>query len=276
MIKRILVPTDGSEAATVGCKYGIELARQLEGKIHGYHVIDIRLLEGPFLRDISASLGTAPFVNYQNNISMVLEARGKAILEAFEDLCEASGVVCETSQDTAALVRSIVEKSELFDLLVLGRGGEHSEWLDGIAGSTTQAVIRRTGQPVLVTATAEVGRKRLLVAFDGSKSASHALQLGTSLAESWGSALEVLAVGSTKGESMLEEARSYLEAHNMNATYTLREGDPSEAITGYATESGAELLIMGAFGHSKMREWVVGSVTAYVLDHAPCPLLLVH
>ena len=89
MIKQILVPTDGSEHATIGAQYGIGLAKQHDASLIGLHIVDIRLLEGPFLRDISASLGTAPYVNYQNNIAAILEERGKATLEDFRKRCEA-------------------------------------------------------------------------------------------------------------------------------------------------------------------------------------------
>ena len=80
MIKKILVPTDGSENALVGARYAVALAKQYGAQLHGLHVVDVKLLEGPFLRDISASLGTAPFVNYQNIIASLLEERGEAAL----------------------------------------------------------------------------------------------------------------------------------------------------------------------------------------------------
>src|SRR5690606_17565563 len=73
MIKRILVPTDGSHVATLGVEYAIALASACQAHLTGLHVVDVKLLEGPFLRDISASLGTAPYVNYQNNIALILE-----------------------------------------------------------------------------------------------------------------------------------------------------------------------------------------------------------
>ena len=131
MIKRILVPTDGSEYASIGVRYAVALAKRYKAALLGLHVVDIKLLEGPFLRDISASLGTAPYVNYQGNISMILEERGNAALDSFRHACEEAGVTCETCQATGIVPRCIVEKSELADLIVMGRGGEHGQWLDG-------------------------------------------------------------------------------------------------------------------------------------------------
>ena len=89
---------------------------------------------------------------------MILEERGAAALEVFRTVCETFGVKCEATQVTGRVPRSMLEKSELADLIIMGRAGEHSEWLDGLVGSTTQTVVRRATRPVLVTATDVPGR----------------------------------------------------------------------------------------------------------------------
>jgi nucleotide-binding universal stress UspA family protein len=274
MIKRILVPTDGSEYASIGVRYAVAMARRYKATLVGFHVVDIKLLEGPFLRDISASLGTAPYVNYQGNISMILEERGGAALDTFQQLCDAEEVACEVEQVTGIVARCIVDKSELADLIVMGRGGEHSEWLDGLVGSTTATVARRATRPVLVTGVDTPGTRRFMVAYDGSVHAKRALQAAASIAVDWKMPCHVLVVGDAKMSGLLDEARSYLASHHVTVDYALRAGDPSETITAYAQEVEADLLVMGAYGHTKVRELVVGSVTAYALNHAPCPLLL--
>ena len=275
MIKHILVPTDGSDNAWKGVRYAIAVAKQYDAKLHGLHVVDVKLLEGPFLRDVSASLGTAPYANYQGNIAMILEERGKAALDSFREACEEAGVECDAEQVAGIVPRMIVEHSGLCDLVIMGRGGEHSQWLDGVLGSTTATVARRATRPVLVTNTDAPKGNRFVIAYDGSKFAQRALQTAANLAHQWNATLHVLAVSDKWGQTWIDEARKYLEAHDTEVTYTAREGDPSEGIIGYLTEMDADLLIMGAFGHSKVRELVVGSTTAYALNHAPCPLLLV-
>ncbi|MCP4645925.1 MAG: universal stress protein [bacterium] len=273
-MKHILVPTDGSEAAAVGVRYAVGVAKHYGARLHGLHVVDVKLLEGPFLRDVSASLGTAPYANYQGNIAMILEERGAAALEYFETACEEAGVACDSEQATGLVARSIIEKSELTDLVVMGRGGEHTEWLEGLVGTTTQAVVRRAERPVLVTATDTPGRDRFMVAYDGSNYAKRALQVAAGVCADWKAPLHVLVVHGDRASSISDEARSYLEPHGLKVDYVLRDGDPSEVIVDYAGECEADLLIMGAYGHTKVRELVVGSTTAYAMNHAPCPLLL--
>lgn len=275
-LKRILVPTDGSDAAAAGMHYAIALAKRQGASVHGLHVVDVKLLEGPFLRDISASLGTAPYVNYQGHVALILEERGKAALEAFHQACDAAGVSCETSLVTGIVTRTILEKGDLADLIVMGRGGEHTQWLDGLVGSTTEAVVRRAVRPVLVTGVETPGYKLILVAFDGSRHAHSALHVAARYSAEWDIRLHVLSAGeSSRAQAASAEARSYLSNHPSAVEYVVKEEDPSEAITRYAKDCGASLLAMGAYGHTKMRELVVGSTTAYALNHAPCPVLLV-
>jgi nucleotide-binding universal stress UspA family protein len=273
MIKHILVPTDGSEQAVTGASYAVTVAKHLGASVHGLFVVDIRLLEGPILRDVSASLGTVPFANYQGNISMILEQRGESALEVVTKKCADAGVSSTSEQTTGVVARTITDKSELCDLIVIGRSGEHSEWLGGLLGSTTEAVVRRARKPVLVTANDTPKSSKFVAAYDGSSQAKHALHVAAEYAAAWKAPLDVLVVNANP-DNIVAEARAYLEPHGLTTRYETRDGDPSETIVAYAEESRADLLIMGAFGHSKVRELVVGSTTAYTLNHAPCPLLL--
>lgn len=273
MIKRILVPTDGSELAQVGAAYAISLAQSFKAHIQGIYVIDVKLLEGPFLQDLSASLGTAPYVNYQGNISMLLEERGKSALKALSDACEEAGVPCETTQASGVVSRVIIEHSGLADLIVMGRGGEHNEWLDGLIGSTAEAVIRRSELPVLITATPEPGQQRILAAYDGSPHSQNALRTAVAFAEMWKTSLNVLVVGDDSNHAAVEVS-GYLQAHEVKGTVLEAKGDSGEQIVDFAKSTEADLIVMGAYGHSKVRELVVGSTTTYVINHAACPVLL--
>lgn len=273
MIKRILVPTDGSEQAAVGVRYAISMAKRHEAQVLGLYVVDIKLLEGPFLRDISASLGTAPFVNYQGNIANLLEKRGEAALGVLRSLCEEERIPCEAKQVTGTVAHSIAMESELADAIVIGRAGEHHAWLEGLLGSTTEAVIRRAACPVLVTDRGEATLTRVVTAYDGSSNARKALHLAAELCTRWSVPLELLIVHEN-GEALTKEANEYLDAYEVDKTVSVRLGDGSETIVEFTNEIGADLLVMGAFGHSKVRALVVGSTTAYAVHNAPCPVLL--
>ncbi len=275
MIKRILVTTDGSEAAETGVRYAVALAEKQGASLLALHVVDIKLLEGPLLRDLAASLGTAPYVNYQGSIAMLLEERGKAALSYPQSLCEKRGIPCETSLQTGIVPRVICEKAELVDMIVMGRAGEHNQFLGGLIGSTAEAVVRRATVPVLVTGHDMPGAERFVLAYDGSSHAKKALRVGAELAENTDRKMYVLIVGDRETDSLSDEIQDYLKSRTIRVTYEQRNGDPGKEIVAYAAECDAGIIIMGAYGHSKLRELVLGSTTSHTINHAPCPVLLV-
>ena len=68
MIKNILVALDGSDYSNIAVKYGIWLAKNFGAKLSGLHAVDIVLLEGPFLHDLSGSVGFEPFLNFSSRM----------------------------------------------------------------------------------------------------------------------------------------------------------------------------------------------------------------
>ena len=153
MIKRILVPTNGSDSAALGVRYALAVAKRWDAHLLGLYVVDVKLLEEPFLQDLSPSLGTASYVNYQGNMAILLDERGKSVLDGFSQACNDANVTFDTSQVTGVVPRAIIDVSEPTDIIVMGRAGEHNEWLEGLIGSTTESVVRGASQPVLVTGT---------------------------------------------------------------------------------------------------------------------------
>ncbi|MBI1320805.1 MAG: hypothetical protein GC168_17915 [Candidatus Hydrogenedens sp.] len=274
MIKRILVATDGSLAAQHGVDYALDLAKQLEAHVTALYVVDIKLLEGPFLRDLSASMGTAPFVNYQASIAEIFEERGKNALTAVEAQASAAGVSLETELRTGVIHHTILERAELADLLVLGHGGEHVDWLEGLMGSTTEAVIRRATLPVVVVPELKPMSAGLLAAFDGSANASSALKIAANIATNYKIPLKVLVAGDDESDTAVSKAQAYLSDHGLDAPIERRDGDAGPVIVQCASETAPGLLVIGAYGHSRFHELLLGSTTTYVVNHAKCPILL--
>ena len=78
---------------------------------------------------------------------------------------------------------------------------------------------------------------------------------------------------------LTEKAREYLLLHGVPSTE--RVVDPGTKSIGVrfleaATEAGADLIVMGGYGHGRLRESLFGGVTRYVVSHAATPVLLVH
>lgn len=275
MIRRVLAATDGSEASLAAVRYAALLAKKHGAAMTLLYVVDIKLLEGPVVRDLSASLGSVPFMNYQGIISRLLEDRGEEALKKTGDLCESEGIATEILLRTGLVHRVIVEHAHLADLIVMGRSGEHAPFLEGLMGSTTEAVVRRSPIPVLVVSGKIPESDQMVVAYDGSRQAKKALRFAAELAEHENRPFQLLSVGDDSAQVWLEDAREYLREHPTVAGFERRSGDAEDEILRFAEEQKAGLLVIGAYGRNKLYELVLGSTTSHVLNHAHCPVLLV-
>ncbi len=275
MFRRILVPVDGSEQSLKGLKYAIHWAKNVKGSLTLLHVIDIKLLEGPLLRDVSSILGVTPWTNYQNQIHALLEERGKQILSISETECQKNEISCEKILKTGIISRTIIEESELYDIIIIGKSGENSRWSEGFLGGTTQAVIRRSKRPVLITNQAEFRRGPFILAYDGSPSAKEALRISTELAKTWDVTCHVVYVANKPEEEIINEAIKYLKTNEVSfLSHIVHENSPSSGILNTASKISAELIVMGAFGKNRVHEWLLGSNTHSVIHTSTCPTLL--
>ena len=150
MVKHILVPTDGSSHGEVALRYATSLARSFSAGIEILNVIDIRALQGPFLRDLSGALGFIPGQDYEPKIEAILRERGAAILQSGEEACASADVSCRSISRMGVVDTIIVEEGKKADLIVMGQRGENAEWGTGLLGSTTESAVRRSNKPVLV------------------------------------------------------------------------------------------------------------------------------
>jgi nucleotide-binding universal stress UspA family protein len=75
-------------------------------------------------------------------------------------------------------------------------------------------------------------------------------------------------------EKLLEEAHHYLSLYELKPTLLSVTGHAYQRIIEYLKEQGHDLLFIGAYGHSRIIEMVLGSTTEYVLRNAPCPVFL--
>lgn len=274
MIKKILVTQDGSDYSKAALEYGVWLAKRFEASLIGYHVVDIVALEGPFLHDLSGSLGFEPFLNFSTKMREALEAKGSAFLSSFEDFCKTQGVACETMLSFGIVPNEIVEKGKLADLLILGQRGVNARYEFGMLGSTTEGVIRKSPKPVLITPKDFREIKKPMLAYDGSPTSSRAMHSAAEWMKILKLPLTVLNV-SKESAFKLGEAENYLKPYAIEAKFAgLEAEDPPVAIENYYNENRHDLLFMGASHHSRIVEMVLGSTTEHVMRAINGPFFL--
>jgi nucleotide-binding universal stress UspA family protein len=277
LFDRILVPTDGSAAATAAVDYALRLADTFDSTILSLHVVDVRVLEGPLLQTIETLWGDVPVPVWHEDLANSLRQRGERLLEEMASRVRAAGRRVEVELEIGLPVETIAERTRTVDLIVVGRRGEHAAFGSHPLGSTTQGVVRRAPKPVFVCPQGEHPLGRVLAAYDGSEHALRALEIAVAYAERTRVELHVVSVHqrANEAERLTEEAAAYAGGHDLKVVAHVREDDDAaERILEVAREVGAEMIAMGAFGKGRLREFLVGSTTEKVLTAFGHPVLL--
>ena len=276
MIKQILVGIDTSEHSRNAQAYARYLARQLGASLIGLHVVDIVSIEGSFFHDISGSLGLEPYLDFSSKMREVLTARGRDLLEEFATQARSDNIAAETVLDLGIVANQICDRARSADLVVIGHRGVNERFSTGLLGSTAESVARKCPRPLFLSPQHFEEIQRPVLAYDGSERASRAMRFAAEIAETLHIPLAVITVARdlALGERTLEVARRYLEPHAIEAEFKLIQNHAHEGIIGFLKEHNADLLFIGAYGHSRIIEMVLGSNTEYVMRNAPCPIFL--
>jgi nucleotide-binding universal stress UspA family protein len=278
MFKRILCCTDGSPAAKGATDGAIWFARKLGASIRALYVTDIRILEGPLLADVSGAVGATPYPALLPQIRQLEESKAEMILNSVVQLAREGGVTVEKIHATGNLTHTVLEHERDADLLVLGQRGEHAPWQGDVLGSGIERIVRASVKPCLVAPPQFREPSHLLVAHDGSAESARGLQLGLDLAAVLGTPVTLVTACQRDHEDaaskVLQQAHALATDRKVSARAQLIHDNPETAILHECEEAHADLIVMGAYGHTRIREWILGSTTSHVIRKARVPVLL--
>ena len=279
MIKSILACTDGSAHGDTACDYAFHLAGKIRAHVTGLHVLDSRVLEGPLMADISGWLGASPFADQLQQFRSLLENKGSAIADAFEKKAAATGLIAGCNVKMGHPARVILHEEVSAELVILGQRGEHADILGDVAGTVAERVVRRSDKPCLLTPKTFKPVGKILVAYDGSSLASKALHEGIELALAAKIPLVVLSVAEhhdlDSAQEYAQAAMRLVRAHECAAAPMAAKGLAGPVILRIAEEIAADLIVIGAFGHTRMRELILGGTASFLLSRSNKPVMLV-
>lgn len=280
MIKSILVCTDGSEYGNTACEYAISLTSALSARLLGLHVLDSRMLEGPMMADISGWVGAQPFGTQLQQFRELMEQKGEAVINNFNDRCQQAGLTTESWVKMGHPAQVILDEEGRAELLVLGQKGEHAELIGDMMGSNVERIVRHSSNPCLITPETYRPVTRLLAAYDGSGHAGQALQVASELSAALDIELVILTVAegmeTDKAREVSEHGLTLANDHGCQTSSIVAEGKAETAILDTAGEKQCDLIIVGAYGHSRIRELILGSTTTQLISRAKSiPVMLV-
>ena len=277
MIKTILVGLDGSDHSRTAIRYGLWLGEKLGARVVGLHVIDIVSIEGSFFHDISGSLGFEPYLDFSTKMRQVLQERGEALLQEFGTQAGAKGILSDTVLGMGVVPNEICERARTADLVIIGHRGVNERFSTGLLGGTAESVTRKCPKPVWACSTDFREVSNPVLAYDGSARAASAMASAAEFCAQLNLPLTVLNVSkdAVQGQKTLDEARAYLSAYKIDVRLELQQtASAPERIANFIREENHDLLFIGAYGHGRIIEMVLGSTTEYVLRNCACPVFL--
>lgn len=285
-MKRILLCTDGSVFAKISYRYVAWLALRLNAIVDVLYVTDARSQKVASTNNLSGSIGIDAsrellnkLVDLEHERAKINHQRAKLILEEAKQFFEGENIQSVNFiHRTGFLVDSFHEFEAQADLIVLGKRGENAEFASGHLGANLERIVRASHRPCLVTPRQFKPIERLLLAYDGSPSGQKILRFLQDSPAFQGLELYIAAVGKSEEDetaiARLEEAKQQAQAAGFEPVCHLIGGNPETAIAQYAKEQDISLLMMGAYGHSRIRHLVIGSTTAQLLRSSDIPVLL--
>jgi len=283
-MRDILVCIDGSGFSESVCAHAAWISKRINATVKLLHVIPY----GPKMAshsDLSGSIGVDANKELLRQLAAEDEVQGKLrlqkgrlVLQHAEEQLRKFGVEAEISlfKKRGTLAETISQWGGEIKLIVIGKRGESAEFDVAHIGSNLERVARAVRQPLLVTPNVFRPIQKFLIAYDGGASSKKALDYIISNPLLKGVECHIAAVGRNgdKISQSLDLAAAKLEQAGFEVHRSLETGHADEAIQSYVDSQKIDLLVIGAYGHSRIRTLIIGSTTTSMIMSCRIPLLL--
>jgi nucleotide-binding universal stress UspA family protein len=278
---KILACIDGSKYSQSVCDYAAWISQRTGAPLQLLH--NLEDTGGASSADLSGAIGLGSRDTLLQELTEVEEQRnrllmeqGKLMLTTARERIAQGGTEASTKQRHGSLTESLIEMEEDIRVLVLGIRGEEHEQDNQHLGAHLEATIRALHRPILVVNGEFKVPEKIMLAYDGSDASGKALDMLAQSPLFKGIPVHLVTVGEDPAGSntMQQKATETLKAAGHKVTAVTLDGKPSEGLVNYQSEHDIDLTLMGAFSHTRLRELVLGSLTAKVLLKSNKPLLL--
>jgi nucleotide-binding universal stress UspA family protein len=276
MIKDLVVNLTVGESHGPAGDYAVSVAEAF-----GAHVAAIAFAHDPVVPATLMGGIPADFIESQRAEA---EAAASAAIARFEEAARRAGV----SAESRLLAASIAEGSDQFgrmvrrfDLAVVGQAEPGKAMADELIAETA---LFQSGRPVLlVPYIQKSGLKlgKMLVCWDGSRAAARAAADAMPFLTR-AEAIQVLIVAGERGKSDEipgADIGHHLARHGLKVDVkriVATESDVANTILSYVADASADFIVMGGYGHSRLREFILGGVTRGILEAMTVPTLMSH
>jgi nucleotide-binding universal stress UspA family protein len=283
MMTSLLALIDGSGYSKSVCDHAAWFAKRLGGSVEIVHVLgrrDVSSKPEDFSGNIGLGARTAlleELAELDAQKARLSQKRGRAILDDARDCVTASGVSQVTTKlRLGEIVETLQDLEAGIDMIVIGKRGGGAGFSQLHLGSNLERVIRSSHKPVLVASRAFKPVQRFLVAYDGGPSVIKAIEEIARNKVFADLDCELLRVGTETAElgAQMETSAGQLREAGYKVQTKFEPGKPETVIAREVASDAYDLLVMGAFGHSRIRNLIIGSTTTEMIRSCKIPILL--
>ena len=274
---------DGSSGALAVCDAGAWASQRIGAPLQLLHVLDKS--EVPAHSDLSGNLGVDSRTQLLDELVELDARRNKLALEHGKLMLEAARArVTEqgaedviTLQRHGALVESLVDMQNDTRLLIMGRLGESHAGQALAVGGQLESVVRAVLKPILVTLEQFSPPSNFMIAYDGRSVTQNVLDTLISSPLLKGLPCHLVAVNNTSLDRgpELQAAADKLTRAGFAVSATVLQGEMQSELKAYQQAHNIELMVMGAYGHSRIRRLFLGSNTMDMVSSSAIPLIIV-
>ena len=279
----LLALVDGSGYSKSVCDHAAWFANRLGGNVEIVHVLghqDLSSHPEDFSGNIGIGARTAlleELAELDAQKARLSRQRGRAILDDARDSVVASGVARVTTKlRLGEIVETVQDLEAEADMIVIGKRGGGADFNQLHLGSNLERVVRSSHKPVLLASRAFKPVRRFLVAYDGGRSVIKAIDEIARNKVFADLDCELLCVGTETAAAgaQMEASASQLRAAGYRVETKFMPGRPETVIASEIETDAYDLMVMGAFGHSVIRNLIIGSTTTEMIRSCKIPLLL--
>lgn len=277
---KLLACIDASPYANSVCDHAAWAAARLSASVDVLHVIQ-RKDAVAARRDLSGAVGLGAKSGLLEELARIDEEtvrlareQGRLLLEAAETQLREAGIAVNLLHRHGGIVETIIEREADADVIVIGKRGASADFAKGHLGSKVERVVRASIRPVLVTARAFRPIKTVIAAFDNGPSAQKAVRFIADSPLFRDCTIRLVTAGTEAQRGPLEAAARDISAGCAAVTAHLEAGSAEDVIARHMNEGGGDMLVMGAYGHSPLRNMIVGSTTTTMIRTCQVPVLL--
>ena len=273
-IKDLLVHLDVTEKGANVAEFAVSLATELGAHLTAAGIVVDIVPPASFMGDFPYDL--------------MVEAADQARAAANASYDQLRAAVPASTGTELVMIESVAGQAREefgrlarhFDVAIVGQGGPDGGSDDELMA---EGALFRSGRPVFLVPHIHKGPARLgkaMVAWDGGLGAARAVADALPLLKRAGrvEVVSIMSKGLASDELPGFNISRHLSRHGISAT--LKKLAPSEdvgpALLSYAADSGADWLVMGGYGHSRLREFILGGVTRTIFKSATVPVFMSH